>query len=120
MFAYTYAHKCIHSLTTIYGISILQCVMACKSFHLSVMHRFCISSTHSDECLICVICLTHLRLEALHGNFYVSTTYQLTYVSLICKAIGAAVARAAKAAALFCSSLNIHNQFSQVSWLALA
>ena len=54
-----------------------------------------------------------------HG-IYVSTTYQLTYVSLICKAVRAAVARAAKAAALFCSSLNIHNQFSQVSWLALA
>ena len=34
--------------------------------------------------------------------------------------IGAAAARAAKAAALFRSSLNTHNQFSQVSWLALA
>ena len=53
-------------------------------------------------------------------NVYMSTTYQLTYVSLICKAVGAAAARAAKVAALFRSSLNIHNQFSQVSWLALA
>ena len=35
------------------------------------------------------------------------------------KAVGAAAARAAKGAALFRSLLNIHNQFSQVSWLAL-
>ena len=41
-------------------------------------------------------------------------------VSHTFKAVGAAAARAAKVAALFRSSLNIHNQFSQVSLLALA
>ena len=48
--------------------------------------------------------------------------YAILCHNVVCKskAVGAAAARAAKAAALFHSLLNIHNQFSQVSWLALA
>ena len=52
--------------------------------------------------------------------------FKWSYVCCICshkdhnKAVGAAAARVAKTAALFRSLLNIHNQFSQVSSLALA